>query len=416
MQRAAAVRGGGLAPISHQVVSRWFTPAFSAREPGVPARFVATLERDVQPEGYAGCCEAITDMDLRPSLPAITAPTLVIAGSEDPATPPWHGAVIARGIPGSRLRVIRGAAHLANVSNPAEVTAALATHLDGPAEVEAGTGDSPDRAGATAMHQGEPGQAQPGRAEQADRDHRREAIREHTRYPATARRQAAGQQVAAQQDQGHHQPPRSVTASELLSSMYAWAQECACGQMPSQYWQSAAGSLVPGATAPTNDRPNSRFIAATTSPLAPTASSPIEPSFQADITRSASAARLGTRCRWTWCARTTTRPARNSRSRPPAFPLAEPGGQPLGDPLPQVIVGLGEQAPPLPRRPAQPGVQLIEVILDEIPIGRAHASPPAVIGPVAGNGPPVTAWMARANRRHSPRSAASAVAPWLVSA
>ncbi len=128
-QRAAAVRGGGLAPISHQVVSRWFTPAFSAREPGVPARFVATLERDVQPEGYAGCCEAITDMDLRPSLPEITAPTLVIAGSEDPATPPWHGAVIARGIPGSRLRVIRGAAHLANVSNPAEVTAALATHL-----------------------------------------------------------------------------------------------------------------------------------------------------------------------------------------------------------------------------------------------------------------------------------------------
>ena len=96
------------------------------REPGVPARFVATLERDVQPEGYAGCCEAIAGMDLRPSLPAITAPALVIAGSEDPATPPWHGAVIARGIPGARLRVIRGAAHLANVSNPGEVTAVLA--------------------------------------------------------------------------------------------------------------------------------------------------------------------------------------------------------------------------------------------------------------------------------------------------
>ncbi len=128
-QRAAAVRGGGLAPISHQVVSRWFTTAFSAREPDVPAGFVATLERDVQPEGYAGCCEAIADMDLRPSLPAITAPTLVIAGSEDPATPPWHGAVIARGIPVSRLRVIRGAAHLANVSHPGEVTAALTAHL-----------------------------------------------------------------------------------------------------------------------------------------------------------------------------------------------------------------------------------------------------------------------------------------------
>jgi 3-oxoadipate enol-lactonase len=128
-QRSAAVRGGGLAPISQQVVSRWFTPAYSGREPDVPARFIATLERDVQPEGYAGCCEAIVGMDLRPSLPAITAPALVISGSEDPATPPWHGAVIARGIPGARLRVIRGASHLANVSHPGEVTAALTGHL-----------------------------------------------------------------------------------------------------------------------------------------------------------------------------------------------------------------------------------------------------------------------------------------------
>ncbi len=128
-ERAAAVRSGGLAPISHQVVGRWFTPAFATREPGVPASFVATLERDVQPEGYAGCCDAIADMDLRPSLARITAPTLVIAGSEDPATPPWHAAVIAGGIAGSRLRVVRGASHLANVSQAAEATALLTGHL-----------------------------------------------------------------------------------------------------------------------------------------------------------------------------------------------------------------------------------------------------------------------------------------------
>jgi pimeloyl-ACP methyl ester carboxylesterase len=68
-------------------------------------------------------------MDLRPALAGITAPTLVISGSEDPATPPWHGAVIARGITRSRLAVIRGASHLASVSNPGEVTAVLSTHL-----------------------------------------------------------------------------------------------------------------------------------------------------------------------------------------------------------------------------------------------------------------------------------------------
>jgi pimeloyl-ACP methyl ester carboxylesterase len=68
-------------------------------------------------------------LDLRPDLGRITAPTLVLAGSEDPATPPWHGAVIARGITRSRLAVIRGASHLANVSAPGEVAAALSAHL-----------------------------------------------------------------------------------------------------------------------------------------------------------------------------------------------------------------------------------------------------------------------------------------------
>lgn len=126
--RAAGVRGGGMASISGQVVERWFTPAFRARDPATVAAFAATLD-GVEPEGYAGCCEAIAAMDLRPSLGSITAPTLVVAGAEDPATPPWHAAVIASGIKGSRLRVIRGGAHLANVSHPSEVTAALLAHL-----------------------------------------------------------------------------------------------------------------------------------------------------------------------------------------------------------------------------------------------------------------------------------------------
>ena len=126
--RAAAARRGDLAAIADQVVGRWFTPAYAAREPGGPAAFKAALAA-VDPEGYAGCCEAIAAMDLRPVLGSVTAPTLVLAGAEDPATPPWHGAVIAAGIRGSALRVIRGAAHLANVSAPGEVTAALLGHL-----------------------------------------------------------------------------------------------------------------------------------------------------------------------------------------------------------------------------------------------------------------------------------------------
>ncbi|HEY1915136.1 MAG TPA: 3-oxoadipate enol-lactonase [Streptosporangiaceae bacterium] len=126
--RASVVRAQGMASIAAAVPARWFTPPFTGSDPGTVAGIVAMLHGTV-PEGYAGCCEAIAAMDLRPVLDTVLAPTLVIAGSEDPATPPGHGAVIARLIPGARLRVIRGAAHLANVQAPAEVTAALADHL-----------------------------------------------------------------------------------------------------------------------------------------------------------------------------------------------------------------------------------------------------------------------------------------------
>lgn len=130
LARADQVRAAGLASISGQSAGRWFTRAFAARAPGVTAAFAAELERtDVA--GYAGCCAAIAEMDLRPRLGSITAATLVISGAEDPATPPGHGARIAAGISGARLKVIRGAAHLANVSSPGEVTAALLDHLAG---------------------------------------------------------------------------------------------------------------------------------------------------------------------------------------------------------------------------------------------------------------------------------------------
>jgi len=129
-QRAAQARAAGMASMARQVVGRWFTPVFQARDPATVDGFVTAME-GVVPEGYAGCCEAIAAMDLRPSLGRISAPALVIAGAEDPSTPPWHGARIAAGVAGSRLRVIRGGAHLANVSQPGQVTAALMEHLTG---------------------------------------------------------------------------------------------------------------------------------------------------------------------------------------------------------------------------------------------------------------------------------------------
>jgi 3-oxoadipate enol-lactonase len=122
--RATLVRDQGLDGIADAVVGRWFTPAFADASP-YRAMLVGT-----PPEGYAGCCVAIADLDLRADLPAITAPTLVVAGADDPAIPPPYAVEIARGIPGSRLEIVPGAAHLANVERPEAVTRLIVEHLD----------------------------------------------------------------------------------------------------------------------------------------------------------------------------------------------------------------------------------------------------------------------------------------------
>jgi 3-oxoadipate enol-lactonase len=122
-ERANAVRTGGTASITEATTGRWFTPGFGGREP-----YVAMLA-GISDEGYAACCEAIGAMDLRPDLPRIKVPTLVLAGADDPATPPDHAERIVSAIPGSRLVVLPGAAHLANVERPDEVSQHLIRHF-----------------------------------------------------------------------------------------------------------------------------------------------------------------------------------------------------------------------------------------------------------------------------------------------
>ena len=72
------------------------------------------------PEGYAGCCAAVRDMNLTAELNRINKSTLIIAGELDPATPVSHSELINRHIEGSELSVIGGVAHLSNIEKPEE--------------------------------------------------------------------------------------------------------------------------------------------------------------------------------------------------------------------------------------------------------------------------------------------------------
>ncbi len=133
LARAETVRRDGMSAITEQSIGRWFTPEFAARSPDVIASFAAVLSA-ADPDGYAECCYAIGGLDLRSELASISAPTLIISGERDPATPPDHGAAIADGISGARHLVISGTSHLGNVGAPAEVTEALLDHLRRPAD------------------------------------------------------------------------------------------------------------------------------------------------------------------------------------------------------------------------------------------------------------------------------------------
>ncbi|MCI4680234.1 3-oxoadipate enol-lactonase [Rhodoblastus acidophilus] len=112
--RIRAARGGGMADLAAAVVQRWLTPAFRATD---PERYqqIEKLVRATPPLGYAACCAALRDADLRDAIRAAPPrPTLVIVGDADASTPPALGEALAGALPDARL-VRLPAAHLSCV-------------------------------------------------------------------------------------------------------------------------------------------------------------------------------------------------------------------------------------------------------------------------------------------------------------
>jgi 3-oxoadipate enol-lactonase len=126
--RAAQVREQGTEVLVPSRTGTWFTAEWAEQEPAAAERLLDML-RATPAEGYAACCEAIGAFDVRDRLGEITAPTLVVAGEEDPATPPDMVRLIADGIAGSQFLVVTGAGHLPNATDPETVNAALRGHL-----------------------------------------------------------------------------------------------------------------------------------------------------------------------------------------------------------------------------------------------------------------------------------------------
>ena len=126
-RRKAALATGMQSFVDAALQRGFLAERLAANPPWVASMRAVLLSTD--PVGYAGCCAAIRDMNQLDLLPKIQVPTLVIGGDRDISTP-WegHGDVLANKIPGAKALVL-GAAHLSNLEQPEEFSAALLNFL-----------------------------------------------------------------------------------------------------------------------------------------------------------------------------------------------------------------------------------------------------------------------------------------------
>ncbi|MEJ8278877.1 3-oxoadipate enol-lactonase [Pseudonocardia spirodelae] len=127
-QRAATVRAEGTAAMVGSRPGTWYVADWARRDPEGERRLLDML-RAADDESYAACCAAIGAFDIRAELGSVSVPALVVAGADDPATPPASLHEIADAIPGARYAEVADSAHLLNYERPGEVTALLEEHL-----------------------------------------------------------------------------------------------------------------------------------------------------------------------------------------------------------------------------------------------------------------------------------------------
>lgn len=126
--RAAAITEKGLGPQIDGMLERWFTPAFRRNRSREADTWRARLEAQ-PPQGIAGCCAAIAGTDFYTPTSGLRLPCLVIGSSDDPATPADLVRELTGLIPGARFALVRRAAHLPPVEQPADFADHLTTFL-----------------------------------------------------------------------------------------------------------------------------------------------------------------------------------------------------------------------------------------------------------------------------------------------
>lgn len=125
----------GMGPARGQVEKIMFGPAFrrSPQARAVIDAWAAGLARSDRTAIKKAVLGVVQRQGVTTEVPLITAPTLVIVGMDDAATPPDRSRTIARLIPGARMETIADCGHSSTVEQPERVTELIRAFLEAPA-------------------------------------------------------------------------------------------------------------------------------------------------------------------------------------------------------------------------------------------------------------------------------------------
>jgi hypothetical protein len=125
--RIRTILSDGMTGIAEATIERWFSESFAEREANrVEAVRDVLLATD--PAGYAACCAALRDMDLREALSSINRPVLVVSGTDDPVVGDDDLALMLARVDGA-THVALEAKHIASIEAEAAFNTAVVDFL-----------------------------------------------------------------------------------------------------------------------------------------------------------------------------------------------------------------------------------------------------------------------------------------------
>jgi len=114
-QQAEKALSEGMAGIADAMLPKLLTPETVSKRPEI-VKFVRDMMLQTKPEGAAAALRGMAERENQTELlPKITAPTLIVVGSEDAITPVADSENMHHAIDSSRLVVLDHAGHVSNV-------------------------------------------------------------------------------------------------------------------------------------------------------------------------------------------------------------------------------------------------------------------------------------------------------------